>query len=263
MDVLGDLVARDRRSDRPALRVDGRESYSYHDLCTTAWKAGNVLRHYGVAGGHTVAVAALARPAPLLTFLGAASLGAVTRFGPSPGTAGDGEVDARVVLVPAVEESAYDLPPGSKLFVYGDRPADPSTVHWEADVWSENPAIPPYEVAAEDPALAAADGSTHSHRDLLDAAGEVVEAYELDADSRVGLRGPLEHPGVVAAGVVAPLLAGGTVVVPAESGDGGDAAEPVDLAVVGADGSGSATGGVVDADTAAAAAVLRPGDVLG
>jgi hypothetical protein len=229
MDVLGDLVARDRRSDRPAVRVDGRESYTYHDLCTTAWKAGNVLRHYGVAGGRTVAVAALARPAPLLTFLGAASLGAVTRFGPSPdpADASEAETRARAVLVPASDESAYDLPAGSKLFVYGDRPADPSTVHWETDVWSENPAIPPYEVAPDDPTLAVYDGTTYSHHDLLDAAGEVVDEYGLDASSRLWLRGPLERPGVVAAGVVAPLLAGGTVAV------GHDGSEPADVAVVG------------------------------
>lgn len=227
MDVIGDLVARERRSDRPALRVDGAASYSYRDLCTTAWKAGNVLRHYGVAAGREVAIEPVARPAPLLTFLGAACIGATTRFDPREGT------DARAVLVPVEDESTYDLAPGSKLFVYGGRPSDPGAIHWETDVWSENPALPPYEVDADDPALAV-DGRTHAHRDLLDAAGSVVEEYGFDADTRVAVRGRLGHPGVVVAGVLAPLLAGGTVVV----GDGwcdADAAVGTDATAAGGD----------------------------
>lgn len=224
MNVLGDLVARERRSDRPAFRVDGAQSYSYHDLCTTAWKAGNVLRHYGVAAGRAVEVEPVPHPAPVLTFLGAACLGAVTRFGPRA------ESDARAVLVPAAAESDYALPPGSKLFVYGDRPADPNTIHWETDVWSENPAIPPYDVEPDDSALVAGDGdegtSEFTHRDLLDTAESVVATHGFDADTRVAVRGALTDPGTVVAGVVAPLLSGGVVVA-------GDDPEPADVAVVG------------------------------
>lgn len=223
MNVLGGLVARDRRSDRPAFRVDGAEPYSYRDLCTTAWKAGNVLRHYGVAAGRAVEVAPVPRPAPVLTFLGAACLGAVTRFGPRS------ESDARAVLVPVEAEADYALAPGSKLFVYGGRPVDPGTIHWEADVWSENPAIPPYDVAPTDPALAvgpAGGGTRYAHRDLLDAAESVAAEHGFDDDTRVAVRGSLADPGTVVAGLLAPLLVGGVVVA-------GDDPAPADVAVVG------------------------------
>ncbi|MFC6737232.1 acetyl-CoA synthetase, partial [Halolamina salina] len=73
MDVVGDLLGRDRRSDRPALVVDGRER-SYHELITNAYKAGNVLRYHGVGEGRTVAVAPVLDLPPLLAFLGAAQL---------------------------------------------------------------------------------------------------------------------------------------------------------------------------------------------
>lgn len=220
MNVLGDLVARERRSDHPAFRLDGAESYSYHDLCTTAWKAGNVLRHYGVAAGRAVEIAAVPHPAPVLTFLGAASLGAVTRFGPRR------QSDARAVLVSVGDEVDYDLAPGSKLFVYGGRPEDPNAIHWETDVWSENPAIPPYDVGSDDPVVVASDENTLSHRETLDAAESVVDEFDLDTDTKVAVRADLVNPGTVVAGVVAPLLAGGTIVA-------GDDPEPADVAVVG------------------------------
>lgn len=109
MDVIGDLMARDRRSDRLALRVDGPgRTYTYHDLITTSYKAGNVLRYLGVRKGARVAVDPAPLPEPLLTFLGAAQLGAVTAFDPA--------VEARATVVPVDSEEAFeDLPPGQKL----------------------------------------------------------------------------------------------------------------------------------------------------
>jgi len=79
--VLGDLVARGRRSEAPALRApaSGRE-YDYRRLCTNAWKVGNFLRHLGVRGGCGVAVAAEPTPEPVLALFGAALLGGVTRY---------------------------------------------------------------------------------------------------------------------------------------------------------------------------------------
>lgn len=66
MDVIGDLMARDRRSDRLALRVDGPgRTYTYHDLITTSYKAGNVLRYLGVRKGARVAVDPAPLPEPL------------------------------------------------------------------------------------------------------------------------------------------------------------------------------------------------------
>ena len=89
MDAVGDLLARDRRSDRPALVIGDRER-SYHELITNAYKAGNVLRFHGVGEGRGVAPAPVPDLPPVLAFLGAAQLGAATRFDPEAGSdAGD------------------------------------------------------------------------------------------------------------------------------------------------------------------------------
>ncbi|PSQ08080.1 acetyl-CoA synthetase [Halobacteriales archaeon QS_6_71_20] len=217
-DLVGDLVARDRRSDRLALRAaEFDRTYSYFDLCNTACKAGNVLRHLGVREGDRVVVDPIAAPEPVLTFLGAALLGAVTEFDADPG----GDTDAHAVVVPVGREDEFDLPGGSSLCVFGGEPDRPGTTHWEAEVWSENPAFPPtaHEAAApvlrgtasEDPTDAA---RTRSHADLLAAAGDAAAALGLDADARVAVRAPLSDPRTVAAGVIAPLAAGGTVALP-------------------------------------------------
>jgi hypothetical protein len=67
--------------------------------------------------------------------------------------------------------------------------------------------------------LSTAD-ATYAHSDLLSAAERVVDEYDLSADDRVGVRASLAHPGTVVAGVVAPLLASGVVVLPGEEAAG-------------------------------------------
>jgi hypothetical protein len=118
-----------------------------------------------------------------------------------------------VVLVPVDREAEFDLPPGSNLAVHGGAPSAPGTTHWEQEVWSENPAVHPADVSPADPALATAD-RRFDHAELLSAARDAVDAASLTADDEVAVRGSLGHPGVVAAGVLAPLLAGATVVFP-------------------------------------------------
>ncbi|KAB1194198.1 AMP-binding protein [Haloferax sp. MBLA0076] len=216
MDVIGDLMARDRRSDHLALRVDGPgRTYTYYDLVTTSYKAGNVLRYLGVRKGARVAIEPAALPEPILTFLGAAQLGAVTAFDPT--------VEARAVVVDVSREGEFDLPPGHKLAVYNGPPSSPATTHWEKEVWSENPAVHPEVVEPDDVALVA-DDHEYTHGDALDAAKRVVSDYDLDADDTVAVRSSLARPGTVVAGILAPLLAGGTIRVP----DGDD---PVDAAL--------------------------------
>jgi len=242
MDTVGDLLARERRSDRPALVVGDRER-SYHELITNAYKAGNALRYYGVGEGRTVAVTPVPALAPVLAFLGAAQLGAATRFDPAAGVdAGD-----RLVLVPAAEQAAYDHGPGTKLAVFGgvdersssanrtqsdDDVDDPDTMNWEESIWSENPAFPPTDIDPETPLLVDDEGSV-SHGAALAAAAEVADIHGIDADTRVVLRASLAEPGAVVAGLLAPLLVGGVAVLadpsaPAEESRG-------DLAVTSGD----------------------------
>ncbi|ELZ98835.1 hypothetical protein C440_00725 [Haloferax mucosum ATCC BAA-1512] len=223
MDVIGDLMARDRRSDSLALRVDAPgHTYTYYDLITTSYKAGNVLRYLGVRKGARVAVEPVSLPEPILTFLGAAQLGAVTTF--------DSAAKARAVVVDAAREDEFDLPPGHKLAVYNGPPKSPATTHWEQEVWSENPAVHPEAVAPDDAALVAGERE-YTHADLLDAAKRVVSEFGLTEADTVAIRASISHPGTVAAGLLAPLLAGGTIRVPV----GDETADRTDAAVVVAD----------------------------
>lgn len=244
MDVVGDLLARDRRSRDVALVTpDGRER-TYRDLITNAYKAANVLRYLGAREGSTVAV----EPAPglhtTLAFLGAAGLGAPVRFDPAAGI----ERGDRVVLVDVADESTTEPAPGTSLAAFGGPPERPETTHWEQELWSENPGMPPSGVGPDDPVLRGTnrdepDGDV-SHRALLDAAGSVVDELRLEQGGRVVLRGDLADPRALAAGVVAPLAAGATSVligegtsdneptVSLEPAEGGDP-RPIPLPAVG------------------------------
>lgn len=243
--TVGDLVARERRAGAPALRsfaAGDERTLRYRDCVTTAAKAGNVLRHLGVRGRGAVdaapapddrtdapapwlvAVAPDLRPEPLLAFLGAAAVGAVVRVDPDAGA-------VRVCVVSADEQGAYGSPPGTTLVVYGGDPAASGTVHWESEVWSENPATPPVDVGPDDPAVVA--DRHHTHAELLAAARTVVDRLDLAPGDGVALRASLADPRAVAAGVLAPLLAGGVVVLPdGEPRAGvavGDGPEPTSL----------------------------------
>lgn len=217
MDTLRGLLARDRRSDDPALRTPGGpdHEYDYRRLLTNTWKTSNFLSHCGVRHGRTVGIVGR-QPAAALTLLGTASLGGVARFDPPT------SIDARTVVAPTDVIEDFELPPGSTRVGYGDPPDDPGTAHFERDVWSENPTLAPADVTADDPVLAA-DESAASHTELLDAAERVVERTGLAAGGAVVVRASLTLPGTVAAGIVAPLLAGATIVFPSD-GTVGDVA---------------------------------------
>ena len=208
MDVVGDLLARDRRSrDLAIVTPDGRER-TYHDLITNAYKAANVLRYLGAREGATVAVHPDPGFHPTLAFLGAAGLGASVRFDPAAGLdAGD-----RVVLVPTAEESTADPAPGTNLAVFGGPPTRPETTHWEQELWSENPGMVPSTVEPAD-TVVSGPGSPISHQRLLALADAATRTAAIDADTRVVMRAPITDHRALAAGVVAPLVTGGTVVL--------------------------------------------------
>ncbi|MFD1598904.1 AMP-binding protein [Halobellus rarus] len=205
-ETVGELVARDRRTSGVALRAENVDrTYSYHNFVTTTYKIGNVLRHLGVRRGTEVLVVPDPLPEPVLTFYGAAQLGAVTRFSDTLAS-----TDPRVVVAPADREAAVDLPPGHHLVVYGDPPTAATTTHWETEVWSENPAVHPTSVGGTDPLLAVGD-RTHSHVDALSkvSGGEASERPE--AGERVAVQGSFEDPDVVIDGLVEPIAAGATI----------------------------------------------------
>ncbi|WP_336034468.1 hypothetical protein [Halobacterium yunchengense] len=205
METLADVVASLDDPDRPAVRAE--RTHDAREFRSRVYKTGNALRHRGVRESAGVAVLDVPAMPALHTCFGAALLGGVVEFGP------DRVVDARVLAGPTTELDAYDLPRGGQRVGWGAPPADPSWLYFERDVWSENPTFPEPEVAADTPFLG---GATHG--EVLAAAVEVADGY--DGDDEVAVRAPLSHPGTVVAGVVAPLVAGATVVVPPAGGAG-------------------------------------------
>ncbi|WP_158057663.1 acyl-CoA synthetase family protein [Halorussus halophilus] len=214
METLGDLVARERRSDEVAVVTHDGRSYDYHRFCTTTWKTGNFFRRLGVHEEATVAVADDHAPEVLFSFLGAAMLSAETQFGP------ERETNARVVVAPVESAESYDLPAGGQRVAYGGPPDDPAVAHFERDVWSENPTFPETPLDSETVALVG-DEREFTHAELLSGAREIADEWDLESDERVAVRDSLAKPGTVVAGVLAPLLAGATVLFPGdeETGD--------------------------------------------
>lgn len=231
MDVFGELLARDRRSDAPALTTADGRTRSYHELLTNAYKAGNALRHVGVREGAELGIAPVPALQPIVAFLGAGLLGAVTRFEP----AGSVDAGAQALLVPAASEAEYDPGPATKVAVFGGEPERAETTNWEETMWSENPSFPPTTFGPETPLLATG-GDEWSQGAVLAAAAEVADVHGFGGGTSVVLRTSLATPGAVVAGLIAPLYAGGTAVLtePTAPGEGGEAAtEAVGTVAVG------------------------------
>lgn len=223
MQVLGDLVADARTRDGALFESSERAApYSYSDFAINVWKAGNLLRHYGVREGARVAVVVGPKapaeddepgwlggtPDPVLAVLAAAVDGAVVDMDPP------GAVDATAMIAPNDWLGRYELGPGTKALAYGGPPEDPTVAHLEREAWSENPLEPPAEVSPEDPVLAA--DRTYTHGDLTAASREVVADYDLESDDDVVVRTAVNDPGAFVAGVLAPMRAGASILL----GDG-------------------------------------------
>lgn len=230
MKTIADLVADARDREGVIFRPANRATpFRYHDFCTNAWKAGNVLRHYGVRQGSRVAVVAGPKepgpddepgtiresPDALQAFLGAALDGAVVDLDPV------GVVDAKALVAPDAWIDDYEWGPGTKPIAYGGPPDDPRIAHFERETWSENPSQPPGEFGPGDPVLAA--DRLYSHGDLLAASRRVVAEYDLTEADTIALRAPISDPGTLVAGLLAPMRVGAIVLL----GDG----EPGSIAV--------------------------------
>lgn len=212
---------------RTALRSAGdpERTYDYDRLRTEAHKTGNLLSHQGVRDGRRVGIADDPVPETVLSILGAALTGAVVRFAPP------GAFEGRAVVVPVDGVEDYELPAGGRRIAYNGAPSDPAVVHFEEEMWSENPTFPPPAAAPTDPLLSTG-AETRSHGEVLAVARDVAGGHGVDGDSVVALRASLADPGVVAAGLVAPLVAGATVLLPGGAdATGTHAVAPPDAAV--------------------------------
>lgn len=211
-ETLYGLLARERRSERVACRVGAdTRRYNYDNFLTTAWQSGNYLRHLGVREGVTVGIVADPVPEALLAALGTGLLGATAWFDPPE------NADLRAVVAPAGEITRYEARPGRSRVGYGGDIDDPAIERFEEGVWSENPTMPPEAESRSAVDVALVTGAqVFTHGELVAAAGAVGDRLSLTADTEVAVRAPLADPRAFAAGVLAPLYAGGTVVFPDE-----------------------------------------------
>lgn len=220
METIKELVAAGRDRDGAAIdALDRSAPYSYRDFCTNAWKAGNLLSHYGIRPGATLAVLAgpkeataesefgdIDSPDPLLAVLGAATVGAAADLTPAE------PVDERAAVLPTGWLDQFEFAPGCSLVAYGGPPEDPSVTHFEGQSWSENPIEPPDPVSQGDDLLVSGD-DRFTHGQTVAATGALVERHDLDENSRIALDAPVTVPGALVAGLFAPLSVGATIVL--------------------------------------------------
>ncbi|MFW5978173.1 MAG: hypothetical protein ACOCP2_02935 [Halohasta sp.] len=219
MDLLGDLVDPGLGGESLWIHRPGSRSRSWsgRQFCVDAWKAGNLLRHYGVHEGATVSIAdgataeePIPSPQAVIGLFGAWVLGASVRLDPPPSPHG------RAFLVPSTRVAQYDPGPETTTLGFDGPPEEPTVVHFEEQRWSENPVRFPAEIQSDAVALET-DAESFSHEHLLETAREIVEEYDLQSADRVALAASLADPGAVVAGLIAPLLAGTAITL------GGDA----------------------------------------
>lgn len=225
METIKELVAAGRKRERTVIdAVDRATPYSYRDFCTNAWKAGNLLSHYGIRPGATLAIIAgpkeptaesevgyVDSAEPLLAVLAGATLGAAVDLTPQE------PIDERAAVLPAAWVDRYAFEPGCSLVAYGGPPKEPSVTHFEGQSWSENPIEPPDSVSAADELLVSGE-DRFTHETIMAATEAFVEECNLDLESRITLAAPITEPGALIAGVFAPLRVGGTIVLPGEDG---------------------------------------------
>lgn len=220
MATLTDLVADSRGFEGPVVEIAGRKTpYTYDDFAPNVWKSGNLFGHYGVHPGADVTVVAgpkhgpdatdigrIDAADPLFAMLGATLLGGTVRLVPVE------PVDARALVVPSAWVDRYGTEPGCSVIAYGEQPDDPSVVHFETEMWSENPTEPPESVAVDDPAIRTSEG-VYSHGELLGVATDIESEFGLEAGDSVVLEAALTGPGAFVAGVLTTISAGGTLVL--------------------------------------------------
>lgn len=221
-ETVKDVVAAGREREGTVIQAANRTApYSYGDFCTNVWKTGNLLRHYGIRPGSRVAVVVGPKegtdpsrvghpdsPEPLQAILGGATLAATVDLTPAQ------PVDTRAFVLPAGLLDSYGTEPGCSVIAYGGPPEAADVAHFGTETWSENPIAPPDPVDPND-AFLQADDEQFTHEAVLSVATSLVEEYELTPEDRVGVSASLTEPGSVVAGLVAPLVAGSTIYLPA------------------------------------------------
>ncbi|HET8779423.1 MAG TPA: AMP-binding protein [Agromyces sp.] len=222
--------------DKPAVIFEG-VSTSYRALAEAVERSARGLLSLGVGHGDRVAIFMRNRSEFVVLYLACFRIGAIAvplnhRFQTDEVVFAVEHCEAKLLIVDGallpvvqnVQEAASSL---SGIWVYGDVPA--GAVHQWADV--VNAAVEPAawpSVEDDDPAMilytsgstGKPKGVTHTHRSILATASGRVSTQQLTADDISLAATAICHAGA-AVGVTFPtLLAGGTVVILAESEPG-------------------------------------------
>lgn len=188
-----------------SILIAGERTYDSARFVDSVFKTGNYLRHCGVHEGSVVEVVQVTEPETIFGILGTALLEGRVTFEM-------GRADSPAArLGPTEQLDAFDIPPGCTAIGFGTPPANPSWAYFEREVWSENPFFPPVEFDPQQPFLdtGATDGSFQT---LLQQARTGSESFE--SEDVVAIRDSIGEPGVFVAGVLGPLVAGATILLP-------------------------------------------------
>lgn len=222
METVADLLASARDREGHAFDPASRATaYSARQFVTDCWRAGNLLTHFGLPGAGPLAIVVGPRDpgpgdepgflgeaaAPLQAILGGLAIGATVALSP-PQTP-----EAGALVVPARWTDRYDPDPGCSVLAYGEGSRPPAVGHFESQTWGENPTEPPEPVDASTLAVQTPSGPV-SQGTLLERARAVVTDTRIGADDLVVVSAPVDSPGALVAGVLAPLLAGARIAPP-------------------------------------------------
>lgn len=214
-DLVGDCVDREGRAI--GAPEAGEQVYTYERLATTTYSLAAALADRGVDEDSLVALAPAEAPETIVGLLATTILGARARFsGPARAP-----VDALIGPVDLV--GRYEIPDDAARIGFGSRPDLPAIEHFGRLVWKAADTPPEAPVLPTTRALS--DGEyVYSHRALLRAGHAVIDARDLTPEMTVVVRAALTDPRTVAAGIVAPLMAGSTVRFPVDNRSHGDLA---------------------------------------
>lgn len=223
MNTLRNLV--DRCADQKGVAIGtpetGDQVYTYDRLAETTYSLARVLSDRDINEDSLVAIAPTGGPETVVGLLGAAIVGARVRF------SGPAKAPVDALFAPADIIDRYQVPADAVRIGFGSRPENDQTLYFGRTVWKADPNPPEAPVLPTTTALT--DGEyAYSHRAMIRAARKAIDARDMDQEMTIVLRAPLTDPRAVAGGIVAPLIAGGTLRFPTNKRSHGDLAIAAD-----------------------------------
>ncbi len=217
--TLVDLLSSNADTDAVALGAPaaGEQVYTYDRLATTSRSTATVLAAAGLDADSFIAIAPAPAAETVIGFLGAAILGARVRF------SGPARAPVDAVFGPTDTVRRYQVPDDALRIGFGERSEDDRIRHFARAVWRAEDALPDAPVLPTTTVLS--DGNAaYTHRRLIRTGQAVIAARGITPDTELAVRAPLTDPRTIAAGLIAPLLAGATIRFPTDETPAGDLA---------------------------------------